>query len=124
MRTIPCNNWSALASRSPESEFETGYVPHNGILNYSLVRKREELGKCPVWERGGDTRVRQRQRERGGSNGLQDKPTFLKTPRVVITGAKQLNLHTVANRASLSSLCKTKKKTLLQATSVIRVSPE
>lgn len=52
--TIPCNR-SALASRSPESEFETGYVPQNGILNYSLVRKREKLGKCPVWERGGDT---------------------------------------------------------------------
>ncbi|KAK5907645.1 hypothetical protein CesoFtcFv8_005469 [Champsocephalus esox] len=29
--------------------------------------------------------------ERGGRNGLQDKPTFLKTPTVVITGAKQLN---------------------------------
>lgn len=50
-------------------------------------------------------RVRQRQRERGGSNGLQDKPTFLKTPRVVITGAKQLNLHTAANMVSLSSPC-------------------
>lgn len=37
---------------SPESlEFETGYVPQNGILNYSLVRKsRKKLGKCPVWE--------------------------------------------------------------------------
>lgn len=55
MRTIPCNSWSVLASRSPESEFEPGYVPQNGILNYSLVRKREKLGKCPVWERGGDT---------------------------------------------------------------------
>lgn len=51
--------------------------------------------------------------ERGGSNGLQDKPTFLKTPRVVITGAKQLTLHTVANMASLSSLCKKKKKKTL-----------
>lgn len=25
-----------------------------GILNYSLVRKREKLGNCPVWKRGGD----------------------------------------------------------------------
>ena len=51
-----------MASRSPESEFETGYVPQNGILNYSLVRKREKLGNCPVWERGGD---REKERERG-----------------------------------------------------------
>lgn len=49
MRTIPCKNWSALASR-----MATGYVPQNGILNYRLVRKREKLGNCPVWERGGD----------------------------------------------------------------------
>lgn len=63
MHTIPCNNWSALASRSPESEFETGYVLQDGIFNCSLVRKREKLGNCPVWKRGGD-RVRQRQGER------------------------------------------------------------
>lgn len=50
-----------MASRSPESEFETGYVPENGILNYSLVRKREKLGNCPDWERGGDTGRRERE---------------------------------------------------------------
>lgn len=83
-----------MASRSPESEFETGYVPQNGILNYSLVRKREKLREMPCLGEGRGHRVRQRQRgregERGGRNGLQDKPTFLKTPGVVTTGAKQL----------------------------------
>lgn len=54
---------------------------------------------------------RERRGVGGGSNGLQDKPTFLKTPGVVITRAKQLNLHTGANMASLSSLWKKKKKT-------------
>lgn len=65
------------------------------------------------------------ERGRGGSNGLQDKPTFLKTPRVVITGAKQLNLHTVANMASLSSLCPGKKNSPPGYLSdEIRVSPK
>lgn len=106
------------ASRSPESEFETGYVLQNGIFNYRLVRKREKLGNCPVWGRGEGTESEaETEREGGGrgggggSNGLQDKPTFLKTPGVVITRAKQLNLHTGANMASLSSLWKKKKKT-------------
>lgn len=44
----------------------------------------------PCLGEGRGHRVRQRQKERGGRNGLQDKPTFLKTPRVVITGSKQL----------------------------------
>lgn len=48
----------------------------------------------PCLGEGRGHRVRQRQRgregERGGRNGLQDKPTFLKTPGVVTTGAKQL----------------------------------
>ena len=67
----------------------------------------------------------ERERERkGGSNGLQDKPTFLKTPGVVITGAKQLKLHTVANMASLSSLCRKKNTASGYISDEIRVSSE
>lgn len=39
--TIPCNNWSVLASRSPESEFQRGYVPQNGILTKALWEKEK-----------------------------------------------------------------------------------
>lgn len=53
------------------------------VWNSELERggKRRKVWETSVW-RGGD-------RDRGGRNGLQDKPTFLKTPWVVGTGAKQ-----------------------------------
>lgn len=35
-------------------------MPHDAMLKRSLERKREKFGRCPVWERGGDT-----QREKG-----------------------------------------------------------
>lgn len=121
MRTVPCDNWSATTSRSPESEFEAGCVPRNAILNYSLMRKGEgkkKLGKCPVWERGGDRRVRQRERDsrgreregergRGGEGVVADcrtNPHSSRLMELLEHGPKQLKLlHTGDN--SLSSLC-------------------
>lgn len=66
-----------MKSRSPEWKFEMGYVLQNGILNYSLVRRREKFENCPDWKRGG---AFLRHSERGVTNGPQDKPTFRKTP--------------------------------------------
>lgn len=68
-----------MASRSPESEFETGYVPQNGILNYSLVRKREKLREMPCLGEGRGHRVRQRQRGREGERGREGVGTDCRT---------------------------------------------
>lgn len=52
--------------------------------------KKRKVREMPC---SGEGRGHTAREEGGGSNGLQDKPTFLNTPGVVITGAKQPNLH-------------------------------
>lgn len=63
-----------MASRSPESELETGYVPQSGILNYSLVRKGEKLGKC-LFGRGEGTQTEaETEGERGVGTDCRTNP--------------------------------------------------
>lgn len=72
-----------------------------------LVRgKGEKMKELPGFWEGRGYRARKR---RGVSKGLQDKPTFLKTPGVVITRGHAVKPN-VADMASLSSIWRTKKR--------------
>lgn len=103
MRTIPCNQLERLCVEEPWVRVRDRICAPQWNIELQPGEKKRKVREMPC---SGEGRGHGGGGVGGDRNGLQDKPTFLNTPGVVLTEAKQLNLVTVANIASISSLGK------------------